>query len=90
MRNHAQIAERLPVTLAKQAPTPIAWREAYDVGQAARLHTAIYRRADLVTGDAFSGPAIVAEDATSTVIGPGFGALIAMDGTIVITRRGEA
>jgi len=90
VRNHAQIAERLPVTLAKQAPTPIAWREAYDVGQAARLHTAIYRRADLVTGDAFSGPAIVAEDATSTVIGPGFGALIAMDGTIVITRRGEA
>ena len=62
-------------------------REVFDVGEARRLRTALYRRAELEAGDAFAGPAIVAEDATSTVIGPGFDAVIAADSTIVITRR---
>ena len=86
VRSRVLAAERLQAPAATSAPVPGAWREVFDVGSAARLRTAIYRRADLAAGATFSGPAIVAEDATSTVVGPGFDARIAQDGTIVITR----
>jgi N-methylhydantoinase A len=68
-------------------PDPTAWREVFDVGEARRVRTAIYRRSDLPPGAAFSGPAIIVEDATSTVVGPGFDAMIAADSTIVISRK---
>ena len=80
-----------PASLASPQARPAAskeTREVFEVGQARRLRTAIYRRGDLVPGTAFSGSAIVTEDATSTVIGPGFDVIIAADSTIVISRKG--
>ena len=81
---------RPPATPAAKTPVPGAWRDVYDLGEAKRLRTAIYRRASLAPGVAFAGPAIVAEEATSTVVGPGFDAMIAADGSIVLTRREKA
>ena len=71
----------------KSNADPTAWREVFDVGAARRVRTAIYRRSDLPPGAALSGPAIIAEDATSTVVGPDFDAMIAADSTIVISRK---
>jgi N-methylhydantoinase A len=77
----------LPVSAAPPASRS---RGVFDVGTARRLATAIYRRADLPPGSALSGPAIIEEDATSTVIGPAHEAQIAADGTIVIMRKQPA
>lgn len=49
----------------------------------------IYRRADLVPGDAVAGPALLAEDETTTLVAAGFNATINGLGHIVLTRRPE-
>jgi N-methylhydantoinase A len=64
-----------------------AQREVFDVGEGAAMQTAILRRAVLSPGSRISGPAMVVEDATSTVIGPRYDAQIADDGSIVLMRR---
>jgi N-methylhydantoinase A len=48
---------------------------------------AIYARAQLKPGARFSGPAVIAEDDTSTVVSPNFDATIDRFGSIVLTRR---
>ena len=54
-------------------PPPIAGHiEAWIDGAAATA--ALYRRADLLAGHRLAGPAIVAQDDTTTVIPPGFAA----------------
>ena len=48
---------------------------------------AIYARAALKPGARFSGPAVIAEDDTSTVVSPKFDVAIDRYGSIVLTRR---
>jgi len=59
-------------------------REVFDVGSTQRVVAAVYHRQDLPPGSALAGPAIIVEDATATVVPPGYDASIAGDGTIVI------
>ena len=47
----------------------------------------IYYRRDLAPGAAISGPAVIVEDETSTVIGPRFDAAIDGFGYIEMRRR---
>jgi len=47
----------------------------------------VYRRADLVLGDTVAGPALLAEDETTTLVASGFTAKINGLGHIVLTRR---
>jgi N-methylhydantoinase A len=47
----------------------------------------VYRRESLPPGSAFSGPAIVAEDETSTYISASFAAHIDASGCIVMDRK---
>lgn len=47
----------------------------------------VYRREKLPPGSAFSGPAIVAEDETSTYISASFAAHIDASGCIVMERK---
>jgi N-methylhydantoinase A len=48
----------------------------------------IYDRATLATGSTIAGPAIVAEDETSTLVGPGWSALVNGLGYIEMVREG--
>jgi N-methylhydantoinase A len=77
-----------PSQAAGAAAAPCAWREVFDVGQGAHVKAAIHLRSTLPPGSRVTGPAIIAEDSTSTVLGPLYDAEIAADGSIVIARRG--
>jgi N-methylhydantoinase A len=76
----------MPPLVAGAAAKPCARRAVFDPGTGAYLETAIHSRSALPRGSIVAGPAIITEDATSTVLGPGYHAEIAADGSIVITR----
>ena len=69
------------------AATAPSYREVWDVGQGALVDAAVFRRSELAPGSSLAGPAIIVEDATSTIVGPGYDAAIAKDGSIVMIRR---
>ncbi len=58
-----------------------------DTASGAVAEWAVYDRADLAPGAAFKGPAIVAEDETSTLVGPGWHGAIDGHGYILLTRE---
>jgi N-methylhydantoinase A len=51
---------------------------------------AVYDRAALAPGAALAGPAIIAEDETSTLVGPGWNAAVDAHGYILLTRGAQA
>ena len=69
------------------ASPPSIWRDIFDIGQGAWIKAGLYRRSELPPGSSLSGPAIIIEESTSTVIGPGYDVAIAADASIVMTRR---
>ena len=69
------------------APQPVGRRAVFD-GRAGRtLDVPVYRREKLEPGGRFAGPAVVAEDETSTWISPSFTAHIDASGCIVMDRK---
>jgi len=66
---------------------PRTTRPLFDGSSGAARDTAIYWRFDLGVGQAIEGPAIIAEDETSTVVTSAFDATIDDQGSIVLTRR---
>jgi N-methylhydantoinase A len=89
------------VSVATAAPPPDALPAEPPRGQARRARrqpvrdTAnaevsdwdVYERAELAPGAALRGPAIIAEDETSTLVGPGWTARITAPGYIAMTRE---
>ena len=69
------------------ASQPSSWRDIFDIGQGAWIKAGLYRRSELPPGSSLSGPAIIIEESTSIVIGPGYDVAIAADASIVMTRR---
>jgi N-methylhydantoinase A len=69
------------------ASPPSSWRDIFDIGQGAWIKVGLYRRSELAPGSTLVGPAIIVEESTSTVIGPGYDVVIAADASIVMTRR---
>ena len=80
----------MPAAVARSAAAPAGRREIFDVGQAGGVSFAVFRRCDLGPGSTLAGPAIIVEDATSTVVGVGYDAQIGRDGSIIMTRRRTA
>jgi N-methylhydantoinase A len=74
---------------AKSTVEPAGSREAYDPEHGARLVFALYRREALSLGVVLDGPAIIAEDQTSTMVPPGWQASIAANHAIVLDRQTE-
>jgi len=74
---------------AKRAstPKPRGLRAVFDPDSGAFQDMPIYWRADLAPGARLSGPAVIAEDETSTVVSPLFDAEVDEFGYIVLTRR---
>jgi N-methylhydantoinase A len=71
----------------QSASSPSSWRDIFDIGQGAWIKVGLYRRSELAPGGTLTGPAIIVEESTSTVIGPGYDVVIAADASIVMTRR---
>ncbi len=70
----------------KPAPAPRGRRQIYDAALGRLVRAAVYRREDLSPGAAIKGPAIIAEDETSTIVGSNFRARINGLGYIVLER----
>ncbi len=68
-------------------PEPSSWREMFDPDEAAMRRVPVFQRADLAPGSALRGPAVIAEDETTTVVMSGFTARINALGYIMITRE---
>jgi N-methylhydantoinase A len=68
-------------------PEPVSRRAVFDPDRGEFVDTPIYWRADLVPGAHVTGPAVIAEDETSTVVSADFDARIDRFGYIELTRR---
>ena len=65
-----------PVSEQLYEPKPMEYRPLFDPGSGDFIDTPIYWRADLTPGARIRGPAVIAEDETSTVVSPDFHASI--------------
>jgi N-methylhydantoinase A len=71
-------------------PKPHARRRVFDPDAGEFLDVPIYRRENLAPGAHIKGPAVIAENDTSTVVSPLFDATIDKFGYIDLNRRGDA
>jgi N-methylhydantoinase A len=72
----------------RQPAPPSGRRPVFQTAAQAFVDTDIYSRAALPPGTSLSGPAVIVEDSTATAVAAGYDAVIAANGTIVITRQG--
>jgi N-methylhydantoinase A len=79
------LADPLEEVLSR--PPPRAHRPVLDPGRGEFTDVPIYARADLAPGAQIAGPAVIAEDETSTVVSPLFDASIDRFGYIELVRR---
>jgi N-methylhydantoinase A len=70
-------------------PEPDAHQPLWDPAHARRVRAPVYRRESLPPGCRIPGPALIAEDQTTTVVGPAFEARIDGMLNIVLRRREE-
>jgi N-methylhydantoinase A len=75
------------VALKPAEPKLAARRPVFDPDSGAFIDTPIYNRAELAPGAHIKGPAIIAEDDTTTVISPSFDAIVDRFGYIELNRR---
>lgn len=80
-------AERMATLTAHTVATPHGHREVLDPGLGEVRRHALHHRTALRPGDRLSGPALIIEDETTTVVSPSFDAHIDGHGYIVMTRR---
>ena len=71
---------------AKAAPMPRSRRTLYDPALGKQVQAPVYWRFDMAPGAAIKGPAIIAEDETSTIVGANFKASVNSLGYIVLER----
>ncbi len=79
----------VPDIVSDVAAVPSRVQMVRDTASGEELAWAVYDRAALTTGSTLSGPAIIAEDETSTLVGPGWTARIEGHGYIEL-RHGAA
>ncbi|WP_395688200.1 hydantoinase/oxoprolinase family protein [Aestuariivirga sp.] len=70
----------------RPAPKPRGRRLVYDPALGRRLEVPVYSRFDMTPGASIKGPAIIAEDETSTIVGARFRASINSLGYIILER----
>ncbi|MEQ9812266.1 MAG: hydantoinase/oxoprolinase family protein [Azospirillaceae bacterium] len=66
---------------------PAGQRPVYDAASGDMVNHGLYWRPDLAPGDRLDGPAVIAEDETSTIVPSGFTARIDAAHSIVLERR---
>ena len=78
----------VPDPAERSVATEAARINVFDAETGEHREIPLYWRADLAVGAALSGPAVIAEDETSTYVPARFGARVAATGSIVLERRG--
>lgn len=86
--SRAEPAKRAKPVNAAAAPKPKAKRKVYDAALGKMIDTPVYWRFDMAPGARIKGPAIIAEDETSTIVGANFSARIDSLGYIVLEKKG--
>ena len=76
--------KRAAKTSTKSTPKPRGKRLIYDPALGKQVMAPVYWRFDMKPGAAFKGPAIIAEDETSTIVGANFKAKINSLGYIIL------
>ena len=79
--------DRIPDVAARPAPAPKGKRTVFDPASGAAHQASIYQRLDLEAGATLDGPALIVEDETTTVVPPGFTAMVNAGGHIVLIRE---
>ncbi len=82
-------AEFVTDNAARNRPDPETTRRLFDPASGAWIEAGVYSRADLPPGAEITGPAIIVEDETTTLVTNGFGAAVNALGQIVMSK-GEA
>jgi N-methylhydantoinase A len=82
----AKKPKRAAKTSAKSTPKPRSKRLIYDPALGKQVTVPVYWRFDMKPGAAFKGPAIIAEDETSTIVGADFKAKINSLGYIILEQ----
>jgi N-methylhydantoinase A len=83
-------ARRCPPSPATRAAKTQGRREIFDASQARFVSVPVYWRSELAPGEIVEGPAVIAEDETSTLITGAFTAQINGLGYITLNRRRAA
>ena len=81
----AQPPRRSAASVHRAEPANV--RKVRDTATGAVADWAIYHRESLAAGACFAGPAIVVEAETSTLVGPGWQALVTAEGHIDLVRE---
>ncbi|MEP7172399.1 MAG: hydantoinase/oxoprolinase family protein [Aestuariivirga sp.] len=82
----AKKPKRAAKTSAKSTPKPRSKRLIYDPALGKQVMVPVYWRFDMKPGATFKGPAIIAEDETSTIVGANFRAKINSLGYIILEQ----
>ncbi|ANQ24674.1 methylhydantoinase [Vibrio natriegens] len=80
--------EKFDVVLKGKPANVPETRSVFDPASGKELETAIIPRHTLSAGDEITGPAVIVEDETSTIVTSLFDAVIQNDGTILIKKKG--
>jgi N-methylhydantoinase A len=78
-----------PGVTAAEAPLAAGRRRLFDPETGDSMDVPVYWRPDLAPGARLAGPAVIAEDETTTFVTPSFDASINARGCIVLERRGD-
>lgn len=78
--------KRAAKAAGKPAPKPRSRRTIYDPALGKQVQVPVYWRFDMKPGSAIKGPAIIAENETSTIVGANFKASVNSLGYIVLER----
>ena len=78
----------MPGAAPPPSPRATGSRRLFDAEFGELVNCPVYARSELAPGSAIAGPAIVAEDETSTFVPAGFGAALDSAGYIVMERTG--
>ncbi|MDH3433434.1 MAG: hydantoinase/oxoprolinase family protein, partial [Gammaproteobacteria bacterium] len=83
------VMAELPEPKIKAVVNPVRQQSFFDPVAAERIDIPVYLREQLAPGDHLTGPALITEDQTTTVITSSYEATIDARGYIVLTRRGD-
>jgi len=88
-RTPAKSVTPCPASNTRQAATANGQRALFDAAGGRMVQAQTYARADLATGDAAAGPALVGEDETTVVVPAGRAFAVLADGTLMIHTDDE-
>ena len=75
-----------PTTIQNRSATPVGMRSLFDPTTSDYVDAKVFLRGDLPTGSAVSGPTVISEEQTTTVVSHGYTAKLNPLGHLVLTR----